>query len=55
MVAKGDRFRCEVCGVECVIEEVCGCAECDLVCCERPMKKISKAKTAPKKASKKKM
>ena len=55
MVARGDRYRCEVCGVECVIEEGCGCAECDLVCCKRPMKKISKAKAAPKKVAKKKM
>ncbi len=52
MAAKGDRYKCELCGVVCVIDEVCGCAECDLVCCGRPMKNIGKKarrKTAKKK------
>lgn len=46
LASKGDRFKCSVCGVVTVIDELCGCTECDLICCGEPMKNIGKKKTA---------
>jgi len=37
---KGDRLKCDACGAVVVFDEACGCAECDIICCEKPMKKI---------------
>ena len=62
MTSIGDRYTCDVCGVVCVIDEICGCAECDLICCGEPMRKTrkkpakrrSKKKTTKKKAAKNK-
>jgi len=54
LVALGDRFKCEVCGQVCVIDELCGCAECDLICCGKPMRNIGKKPAVKKKAKKKK-
>jgi hypothetical protein len=53
LTSKGDRYECDACGVVCVVDEVCGCAECDLICCGEPMKKTKK-KPAKKKPKKKK-
>lgn len=36
---KGERYKCEECGMVVVVEEECGCEDCAIVCCERPMKK----------------
>ena len=52
----GDVLSCEVCGLAVIVDEECGCATIDLICCEEPMvnigpakaKKIS-AEAAPKK------
>lgn len=52
MVSKGDLYKCDVCGVVCVVDEICGCAECDLIYCGTPMKKAGR-KTAKKKAPRK--
>ncbi len=49
---KGERYECEECGMIVVVEDECGCDECDIVCCETPMKKVKKV--APKKATAKK-
>ena len=56
MTSKGDRYECEACGVVCVVDEVCGCARCDVICCGEPMKKTRKkpAKKKPKKKTTKK-
>jgi hypothetical protein len=36
----GDVYACEVCGLAVTVNEVCGCVEaCDILCCEKPMKK----------------
>lgn len=58
---KGEKYECEECGMIVVVEDVCGCEECVLVCCETPMKKVkvpakkaAKKKPAAKKPSKKK-
>ncbi|MDD1770523.1 MAG: hypothetical protein LUO79_05505 [Methanomassiliicoccales archaeon] len=48
---KGEKYKCEECGMVVVVEDVCGCEECELVCCETPMKKV---KAPAKKAAKKK-
>jgi hypothetical protein len=53
LTSKGDRYKCDACGVVCVVDEICGCAECDLICCGQPMKKTGK-KTVKKKTQKKK-
>jgi hypothetical protein len=38
-VKKGDVYKCNVCGISVVVDEVCGCVDaCDIVCCEKPMK-----------------
>ncbi len=47
---KGDVYSCEVCGLIVVVDEVCGCATADLLCCKAPM---GKGKAAAVKARKK--
>ena len=44
MTNKGAKYKCEECGLVVVVDESCGCAECDLICCDVPMKEV-KAKT----------
>lgn len=44
-IKKGDKYKCGVCGLVVKIDEVCGCVDmCDIVCCEKPMKKKRKTK-----------
>ena len=39
-VKKGEGYKCSVCGLAVTVDEVCGCADvCDILCCEKPMKK----------------
>jgi len=43
-VKKGEAYKCSVCGLSVVVDEVCGCIDtCDIICCEKPMKPKSKA------------
>lgn len=36
----GEVYTCEVCGLAVTIDELCGCVEtCDIICCQKPMKK----------------
>ena len=38
-VKKGDVYKCVVCGLSVVVDDVCGCMDvCDIVCCEKQMK-----------------
>lgn len=37
---KGDKYKCEECGLVMVVENTCGCSPCDLICCEAPMKEV---------------
>ena len=46
-VKTGDVFGCEVCGLSVVVDEECGCAAVEIICCEEPM--INKGPVAPKK------
>jgi hypothetical protein len=55
-VKAGDVLSCEVCGLAVIVDEECGCATVDIICCEEPMMPtgVSKAKqlyaeAAPKK------
>ena len=57
---RGDKFGCAECGLVVVVDEACGCATADIVCCGEPMVKgdikTSAARKAPvKKAAKKKI
>ena len=40
-VKPGDVLNCEVCGLSVIVDEECGCAFADLICCEELM--INKA------------
>ena len=46
MAKKGDKYKCEECGMVVVVDDACGCASCDLICCGTPMKPAKK--TVPK-------
>ena len=37
---KGAKYECEECGLVVVVDDPCGCAACELVCCEVPMKEV---------------
>ena len=62
-VKVGDVLSCEVCGLAVIVDEECGCATIDLICCEEPMintgvskiKKIQAAAAPKKKAVVKKV
>lgn len=41
----GDVLSCEVCGLKVIVDEECGCATIDLICCEEPMVNLGPAKT----------
>jgi hypothetical protein len=56
----GDSLSCSVCGLVVTVDEVCGCDETVVVCCDQPMVKGKptaskarkmKAKIAPPKAA----
>jgi hypothetical protein len=43
-VKRGEAYKCSVCGLSVVVDEVCGCIDtCDIICCEKPMKPKRKA------------
>lgn len=53
-VKPGDVLSCEVCGLSVIVDEECGCAIAELICCEEPMenkgpKPPKKVAAAPKK------
>jgi hypothetical protein len=52
-VKPGDVLSCEVCGLSVIVDEECGCAMAELICCEEPMQnkgpKPPKKKAAAKK------
>ena len=47
---KGDKLSCTVCGLVVVVDEACGCATAEVLCCKKPM---AKGKPAVAKAGKK--
>jgi len=46
---KGEKYKCDKCGLVVLVEDDCGCEECDIVCCSAPMKQV---KEEPKTAAK---
>jgi hypothetical protein len=46
-VKAGDVLSCEVCGLAVIVDEECGCAIADIICCEEPM--MNKGPAPPKK------
>jgi len=36
-VSKGDQLYCEVCGLVVSVDDACGCAACDIICCGTQM------------------
>lgn len=42
MAKKSEKYKCEECGIVVAVEDDCGCAACDLICCDKPMKKAKK-------------
>jgi hypothetical protein len=46
---KGEKYKCEECGLVAVVGDACGCSECDLICCGAPMKPVKGAKPKAKK------
>jgi len=46
-VKAGDVLSCEVCGLAVIVDEECGCAVAEIICCEEPM--MNKGPAAPKK------
>ena len=47
---QGDLFSCGECGLIVVVDQACGCASTDIICCDLPM---AKGKLAADKARKK--
>jgi hypothetical protein len=48
---KGEKYKCEECGLVVVVEDPCGCEAIELMCCEqlmKPVKATAKAKAKPK-------
>jgi hypothetical protein len=53
LAKKGEKYKCENCGLVIVGEDPCGCEAIELLCCEVPMKPVkatakAKAKAKPK-------
>ena len=46
---KGGYLSCDVCGLVVVVDEACGCASADVLCCGKPM---ASGKAAANKAKK---
>lgn len=51
---KGEKYKCEECGLVVLVEDVCGCEECDIICCGVPLKQVKEEKPKPKAKTKSK-
>ncbi len=51
---KGDKYKCEECGLVMVVEDPCGCEATEIVCCDQPMKPVKETTKAKPKPSPKK-
>jgi hypothetical protein len=57
LAKKGEKYKCDECGLIVVVEDPCGCETVGLLCCEVPMKPVkvaAKAKPKTKAKAKKK-
>jgi hypothetical protein len=50
---KGEKYKCEECGLVVVVEDPCGCEPCDLICYGAPLKPVKAAKVKAKPKTKK--
>jgi hypothetical protein len=58
LAKKGEKYKCEECGLIVVVEQPCCCETVELLCCEVPMNPVKaaakpKAKPKTKKKAKK--
>jgi len=43
---KGERYKCDECGLVVIVEDPCGCEDtCGLICCGEPMNPVEAGKT----------
>ncbi len=47
--AKGEKYKCENCGLVILVEDPCGCEKCELLCCDQPMKPVKEKQAQDKK------
>ncbi len=45
---KGEKYKCDECGLVVTVVDPCGCEPCDIVCCSAPMKLVKEEKVATK-------
>ncbi|MCW4054610.1 MAG: hypothetical protein NWE84_06805 [Candidatus Bathyarchaeota archaeon] len=50
MAKKGEKYKCQACGLIVVVDDPCGCQAIELVCCEAPMKSVKATKKPKPKA-----
>ncbi len=50
-VKKGDVFSCNACGLIISVDEACGCATTELVCCDEPMARGAAAAAKARKSA----
>ena len=48
MAKKGEKYKCDECGLIVVVEYPCGCQTFELMCCEAPMKSVKAASETEK-------
>lgn len=48
MAKKGEKYKCDECGLVVAVEDPCGCSACDIICCGEPMKPAKATKEKPK-------
>ena len=56
LAKKGEKYKCEACGLIVVVEDACSCEAGELICCEAtmtPVKSSVKAKSKAKAKAKK--
>ena len=45
---KGEKYKCDECGLVVLVEDACGCEDCDVICCSVPMKPVKEERTTAK-------
>ncbi|MEM2081701.1 MAG: desulforedoxin [Candidatus Bathyarchaeia archaeon] len=50
MAKKGEKYKCEECGLIVLVEDPCGCEPVEILCCGVPMKPVKEAAKAQTKA-----
>ncbi|MCX8153895.1 MAG: hypothetical protein N3E52_05635 [Candidatus Bathyarchaeota archaeon] len=53
MAKKGEKYKCEECGLIVLVEDPCGCETVGLLCCGAPMKPVKASAKAETKAKSK--